>query len=93
MDPMMDIAIAFSILNVAILVVLLYIYAGIAIRSRAPHSIGLLLFALLLMANNALTAYAYSAMSPLFGSAALPYLSTIAVLEFIGLIVLLKITL
>jgi hypothetical protein len=93
MDPMMEIAIAFSGLNVAILFVLLFIYTRIAIRSRASHSFGLVLFVLLLLANSALTVFAYSTMSPFFGSAALPYLSTISVLEFVGLVVLLKITL
>jgi len=46
-----------------------------------------------LLANSVLTVYSYSAMAPFFGSAALPYLSVISVLEFLGLAALLKITL
>jgi len=92
MDPMMDIAILFSGLNAALLVGLLCIYARIALRSRAVHSIGLLFFALLLFLNSSLTVYSYLTMAPFFGVEALPYLSTISVLEFVGLAILLKIT-
>jgi len=89
----MDVAIVFSAVNSLLLLVLLYVFAGIAIRSRASHSIGLTFFALLLLANSALTAFSYATMSPFFGHDALPYLSTMSVLEFVGLAVLLKITL
>jgi len=90
---MMEVAIVFSTLNAALLVVLLFVFAGIAFRSRATHSIGLTFFALLLLANSALTAYSYATMAPFFGKEALPWLSTMSVLEFVGLAVLLKITL
>jgi hypothetical protein len=93
MDPLMDLAILFSGLNSALLVVLLFIYLRIALRSRAIHSVGLVFFAVLLLANSALTVYSYLAMAPFFGKDALPYLSTISVLEFVGLAILLKITL
>ena len=90
---MMDVAIVFSALNAILLLVLLYVFARIAIRSRASHSVGLMFFALLLLANSLLTAYSYATMAPFFGREALPYLSTMSVLEFVGLVVLLKITL
>lgn len=89
----MDVAILFSAANSVLLIVTLVIYARIAIRSRAAHSFGLLIFALFLLGNNALTAFSYATMSPFFGSQAVPYLSAMAVLEFVGLAVLLKITL
>jgi hypothetical protein len=90
---MMEVAIVFSVLNAALLLVLLFIFARIAIKSHASHSIGLMFFALLLLANSALTAYSYATMAPFFGADALPFLSTMSVLEFVGLAVLLKITL
>lgn len=90
---MMDVAIVFSVLNAALLVVLLVVFAGIATRSHAAHSVGLMFFAILLLANSVLTAYSYATMAPFFGEAALPYLSMMSVLEFVGLAVLLKITL
>jgi hypothetical protein len=92
MDPMMDVAILFSSLNAALLIALLSIYIRIAFRSRAIHSVGLAFFAILLLANSLLTVYSYVMMAPFFGVGALPYLSTISVLEFVGLVVLLKIT-
>ena len=88
----MEVAIVFSVLNAALLIVLLVVFAGIALRSHASHSVGLMFFALLLLANSVLTAYSYATMAPFFGSEALPYLSTVSVLEFVGLAVLLKIT-
>jgi cadmium resistance protein CadD (predicted permease) len=93
MNPMMEVAIVFSALNSALLIVLLILFARIAVKSRASHSVGLMFFALLLLANSALTAYSYATMAPFFGRGALPYLSTMSVLEFVGLSVLLKITL
>lgn len=89
----MDVAVIFSALNVILLLGLLYLYAKIALRSRAAHSVGLVFFALLLLANSLLTVYSYAAMAPVFGREALPYLSMTSVLEFVGLAVLLKITL
>lgn len=89
----MEVAIIFSSLNAFILVALLYFYARIAVRSRAAHALGMMFFATLLLATSLLTVYSYSAMSPFFGSEALPYLSAISVLEFLGLAALLKITL
>ena len=53
---------------------------------------GLLVFALFLLAQNLLTVFAYVTMSPLFGYDALPFLSGISALEFIGLLVLAKIS-
>ena len=72
---MMDVAIVFSALNAALLVVLLYVFAGIAIRSRASHSVGLMFFALLLLANSLLTAYSYADHGALLreGGAPLPF--------------------
>lgn len=90
---MMATAIVFSVMNAALLLVLLYVFAKIAVRSHASHSMGLVFFALLLLANSLLTAYSYATMAPFFGKEALPYLSTMSVLEFVGLAVLLKITL
>jgi len=92
MNPMMDVAIIFSGFNAALLLALLWIYVRIAFRSRAVHSVGLVFFAVLLLANSVLTVYSYVAMAPLFGIDALPYLSTMSVLEFVGLAVLLRIT-
>ena len=85
-------AIGLATVNSALLVALIYIYGKISVRTRAAYSIGLTIFAGLLLVHNLLTAVAYGTMSPLFGTDALPYLSAMAGAEFAGLVVLLKIT-
>lgn len=92
MEIMMEVAVVFAVLNIAVLAVLLYFYSRIAVKTRATYSIGLLIFALFLLAHNLLTVYSYLAMAPLFGVEAIPFLMWMAALEFIGLMVLIKIT-
>ena len=93
LDLMMDLAAVFSTMNVAILVGLLYMYVKIVIRSRALYPAGLALFATLLLLQNLVTAYSYFVMTPFFGDAVLPYLATISILEFGGLIALTRVSL
>ena len=88
----MYLAIGLATVNSAILIGLIYLYARISIRSRAAYSVGLAIFAGLLLVHNLLTAVAYGTMSPLFGSEALPYLSAMSGAELAGLLVLLRIT-
>ncbi len=89
----MELAVLFAALNVVILVGLLLLYGRIAWRSRATHSLGLLIFAILLFLQNGLTIFSYIEMAPFFQAPALPFLLGISALEFGGLIVLLRITL
>jgi len=93
MALIMDLAIVFSFLNAVLLAVLLYLYARIAIRSKASYSVGLLLFAVLLLSQNLLVIFAYGSMGYLIGEAILPYLFAISLLQFGGLIALTRITL
>jgi hypothetical protein len=89
---MMELAIVFSSLNVVVLIGLLYLYARIAWRSKAVYSVGLLIFASLLLLQNLVTAFSYVEMTPFFGEELLPYLLAISVLEFGGLLALTKVT-
>ncbi len=89
---MMEIAVVFAVLNVVVLVILLSMYGKIALKSKAAHSVGLVVFATFLLAQNLTTVAAYVSMSHLFGSGALPALSAISGMEFVGLVVLAKIT-
>ena len=89
----MYVAIGLATVNSAILLGLIYVYAKISVRTRASYSIGLVIFAALLLLQNLLTAVAYGTMSPVFGSEALPYLSAMGAAEFAGLLVLLRMTL
>jgi hypothetical protein len=92
MEVLMDVAIGVAAVNSAILLGLVYLYAKIAVRSRATYSFGLSFFAAMLLLQNLLTAFAYGTMSPLFGTDALPYLSVIGGTELAGLLALLKMT-
>jgi hypothetical protein len=93
MALMMDLALVFSSLNIAFLIGLLYLYARITMRSKSVYAVGLLVFALLLLLQNAVTAYSYAMMTPFFGEAVVPYLLAISVLEFGGLLALTRVTL
>jgi hypothetical protein len=93
LDLMMDLAVVFSSLNVVVLVGLLYMYARIVLRSRALYPAGMMIFGALLLLQNLLTAYSYFAMTTFFGEAVLPYLATISILEFGGLVTLTRISL
>jgi len=70
----------------------MYMYSRIVLRTRAAHPAGLLIFASFLLVQHLLTAYSYLAMTSFFGGAVLPYLATISVLEFGGLVTLARIT-
>lgn len=89
----MELAVGLALANSAILIGLAYLYSRIAVKTRAMYSMGLAVFAGLLLLHNLLTVFAYAAMAPLFGADALPYLSGIGALEFGGLLVLLRLTL
>ncbi len=93
MDLMMGAAIGLALANSLVLIGLIYLYSRIAVKTKATYSVGLAVFAGLLLMHNLLTVFAYVAMAPLFGQDALPFLSGIGALEFGGLLVLLKLTL
>lgn len=93
MEALMMLAIGLSTVNSGILLVLLYLYSNIVRKTKAMYAAGLMVFALLLLAHNMLTIFAYVLMAPVFGAEALPFLSGIAALELGGLAVLVKITL
>ena len=88
----MEIAVVFAVLNSVILLSLIVLYGRIATKTRATYSIGLMIFALFLLAQNLATIYSYVDMAPFFEPQALPYLSSISALEFFGLLVLARIT-
>ena len=90
---MMLLTVMLACVNSALLLILLSLYGKILVKTRARYALGLLIFALLLLAQNLLSVYAFVTMQPFFGEEALPYLSGIAALELAGLVALLGITL
>ena len=88
----MLVTVSLASVNSVLLLILLVIYGKIVLKSKAAYAVGLMIFALLLLAQNLLSVFAFITMEPFFASAALPYMSGISALELAGLVVLLRIT-
>jgi membrane-bound metal-dependent hydrolase YbcI (DUF457 family) len=92
MALLMDVSSIVSMANVAILVALMAVYGRIYGKTGATFTIGLMVFAGMLMLHNVLAVYAYFAMAPLYSDELLPYFAGIHIAELAGLIALLKVT-
>jgi hypothetical protein len=92
MALLMDISFIVSMANMAILVALLAVYSRIYSKTRATFTIGLAVFASMLMLHNGIAVYGYFAMAPLYSDELLPYFAGIHIAELAGLIALLKVT-
>lgn len=92
MALLMDISSLVSIVNMAILVMLLGVYINIYRKTGATFTIGLMVFAGMLMLHNVIAVYAYFAMAPLYSDDLLPYFVGIHIAELAGLIALMKVT-
>ncbi|MFL6480290.1 MAG: hypothetical protein ACJ70S_04170 [Nitrososphaera sp.] len=88
----MDISSLVSMANMAILISLLVVYSRIYIKTKATFTIGLAVFASMLMLHNGIAIYGYFAMAPLYSDELLPYFVGVHIAELIGLIALLKVT-
>jgi hypothetical protein len=93
MEVLMAFSAGIALVNVALLVVLLTIYARIYKSTRAVFTAGLMLFAGMLILHNIIAVYAYFAMEPLYSIELLPYFLVVHLAELAGIAVLLKITL
>lgn len=92
MTLLMDVSSIVSMINTIILVVLLAMYANIYRKTGATFTIGLIVFASMLMLHNIIAIYGYFAMAPLYSDDLLPYFAGIHIAELVGLIALLKVT-
>ena len=93
MEVLMALSAGISLVNVALLMALLTIYARIYKNTKASITIGLMFFAGMLMLHNIIAAYAYFAMEALYASELLPYFLVVHLAELAGIAVLLKVTL
>ncbi len=84
-DLLTDAVTGVAILNVVLAAALGFLYARTYARTKAPFTLGLVLFAVAFLAQNVLVAYAYGTMMPLFDAQLVPYLLAIACLEAAGL--------
>ena len=93
MALLMDVSSILSAVNMAILITLLAVYANIYRKTGATFTVGLMVFAGMLMLHNAIAIYGYFAMAPLYTNDLLPYFVGIHIAELAGLVALLKVTL
>lgn len=93
MDPLIGANAIVASANIAVLIALLVLYARVYRSSKASFTVGLILFASLLMLHNVIAVYGYFIMEPLYAPALAPYFLAIHVAELGGLLVLLRITL
>lgn len=84
-DILMLGSIATAIVNIALSLALALVYARIYARTKAPFTLGLMLFASAFLVQNALVAYAYLSMMPLIAEGLTPYLLGVGILEAAGL--------
>lgn len=88
MDLSMYAALISSVLLVALTVVVLRIYRD----TRAPFTLGLLIFGGILFVQNLITVFSFAMMAQYIGEPFLPFLFTINVFQVLGLVVLLRTT-
>jgi hypothetical protein len=92
MALLMDVSSIVSAVNMAILITLLAVYANIYRKTGATFTVGLMVFATMLMLHNSIAIYGYFAMAPLYTDDLLPYFVGIHIAELAGLLALLKVT-
>ena len=79
-------------LSALLLLGLILTYARIHRDTRARFSLGLMIFALILFAQNILAVYSFATISPYIGDPFLPYLLGINVAQVLGILVLFRTT-
>ncbi len=93
MEPLALLSTIISVANIALLAMLIAIYAKIYKTSKAVYTLGLLFFAAMLTLHNVIAVYAYFAMAPLYSDELFPYFVGIHLAELAGIAVLVKVTL
>ncbi len=95
MATLMDASLYTALINAALLLGLTFTYARIFRETKAQFSLGLLIFALILLGQNLLAAYSFVTMSPFALEMApfLPYLFAVNIVQLCGILVLFRTTL
>ncbi|MFB5637376.1 MAG: hypothetical protein ACE5RF_03105 [Nitrosarchaeum sp.] len=82
-----------SIVNMAILGILICIFGKIYAKTRAQLPLGMIVVASMLVLHNVIGAFAYFSMDQIFSYDLFPYMLGVGIAELIGLLIFLKITL
>lgn len=93
MDAYATVATGMSFVNVLLLAGLLFLYAKVATKTHAGYTYGLMIFSGLLVAQNSGMVYVCGFLNDYYNWQLSPYFAAVAVLEFAGLLALLKVTL
>jgi hypothetical protein len=93
MALLMDASMYTAALNAILLLGLIIVYARIYRDTHAQFSFGLMIFSLILFAQNILSVYSFATMAPSVGEPFLPYLLGINLAEVLGVLVLFRTTL
>jgi hypothetical protein len=88
-----EMAVFFSLLNAAILLGLIWVYARILLKTHARYTLGLIIFAGLLFLQNVVTLSSYLFMIQFYSWRLYPVMDVITVFEFAALLALLKVSL
>ncbi len=88
----MDLAMYTAALDAFLLLALAVIYLRVYRDTHAQFSLGLTIFAILLLAQNTLAVYSFLTMAAFIADQFLPFLLTINVAEVLGISVLLRTT-
>jgi hypothetical protein len=78
-------AIGLAGVNIVLAGLLLALYGRVYAKTKAPFTVGLLLFALAFLLENGLVVYSYGTMMDLVPDALAPYLLVVGILEASGL--------
>jgi hypothetical protein len=93
MDTYATIATAMSSANVLLLIGLIYLYSRMAVKTHAGYTLGLGIFSGLLLAQNSGMVYVCGFLTDYYNWQLSPYFALVSVLEFGGLLTLLRVTL
>lgn len=93
MEPNSIILSIVSIANMAILGVLIVMFAKMYVKTRAQLPMGMIVVASMLLLHNVIGAFAYFSMDQIFSQEIFPYMLGVGIAELIGLVIFLKICL
>ena len=82
-----------SIVNMAVLGVLIFIFGKMYAKTRAQLPLGMIVVASMLFLHNIIGALAYFSMEEIFSNEIFPYMLGVGIAELAGLLIFLKITL
>ena len=81
-----------SIVNMAVLVILICTFGKMYAKTRAQLPLGMIVVAGMLFLHNVIGALAYFSMDQLFSHDIFPYMLGVGIAELVGLLIFLKIT-